>query len=234
MNEPIHRQSASGPGKHLQHFGAKLTVFLLCFKFCRAGAAGCPWPEGNLLHSPDYGLKVRFPSLICSDKCPCLSWPLRNLVLVTPRGPSHGLRALDGSGKEWCIPLSVQYPLLSGWELGWPFRALQTQPFMSRFHSQTTTMTLPSSSSSTTSSSPLCSHCVSPAMLRILCTGRKAHTRVQLRARRLQLGAQGFWKVEMSAAICAQRRTTQAWMWQRADHKVYTQLGLLSEQLSNW
>lgn len=163
MNEPIHRQSACGLGKHLQYFGGKLTIFLLCFKFCRAGAAGCPWPEGNLVHSPDYGLKVGFPSLICSDKCPCLSWPLRNLVLVIPRGPSHGFRALDGSGMEWCIPLSVQYPLLSGWELGWPFRALQTQPFMSRFHSQTTTMTLPSSSSSTTSSSP-CAHIVSPRL----------------------------------------------------------------------
>lgn len=77
--------------------------------------------------------------------------------------PSHGFRAWDGSGMEWCMPLSVQYPLLSGWELGWPFRALQTQPFMSGFHSQTTTMTLPSSSSSTTSSSP-CAHIVSPRL----------------------------------------------------------------------
>lgn len=164
MNEPIHRHSASGPGKHLPHFRAKLTSFLLCFNFCRAGAAGCPWPEGNLLHSPDYGLKVSFPSLICSDKCPCLSWPLRNLVLVTLRGPSQGFRASDGSGMDWCIPLSVQYPLLSGWELGWPFRALQTQPFMSRFHSQTTTMTLPSSSSSSTTSSSPYAHIVSPRL----------------------------------------------------------------------
>lgn len=183
MNEPIHRPSASGPGKHLQRFGAKLTVFLLCFKFCGAGAAGCPWPEGNLLHSPDYGLKVSFASLICSDKCPCLSRPLRNLVLVTPRGPSHSFRALDGSGTEWCIPLSVQYPLLSGWELGWPFRALQTQPFMSRFHSQTTTMTLPSSSSSTTSSSP-CAHIVSPRLCLGFFVRGKMRTRVCSRVRK--------------------------------------------------
>lgn len=108
--------------------------------------------EGNLLQPPDYGLKVSSSFyficfvFICSDKCPCLPWLLRNLVLVTPHGPSGCFRGLDGSSMERCIPLSVQYPLLSGWELGWSFGALQTQPFMSHFHSQTTTMTLPSSS----------------------------------------------------------------------------------------
>lgn len=70
----------------------------------------------------------------------------------------------------WCIPLSVQYTLLSGWELGCPFRALLTQPFMFHSDSQTTTMTLPSSSSSSYSH---CTHIVPSllgAKLRILCT----------------------------------------------------------------
>lgn len=82
---------------------------------------------------------------------------------------SH-VEGLEGSSMTWCIPLSVQYTLLSGWELGWPFRALLTQPFMSHSDSQTTTMTLPSSSSSASYSHCLpCSELSLASFVRVYC-----------------------------------------------------------------
>lgn len=69
-------------------------------------------------------------------------------------------RCLEGPCMTWCILQSVQCILLSGWELGCPFRALLTQPFMSHSDGQTTAMTLPSSSSSPSSH---CTH-IAPSL----------------------------------------------------------------------
>lgn len=87
-----------------------------------------------------------------------------NLVVLTLHSVYSWFtcRSLEGPRMTWCILQSVQYILLSGWELGCPFRALLTQPFMSHSDGQTTAMTLPSSSSS---SSSHCTH-IAPSLLR--------------------------------------------------------------------
>lgn len=83
------------PKRQLGDYRVHLTFFVLSLRFVELMQQVVPCNEGNLLQSHDYGLKVSFPPLICSDKCSCLPFTCDNAQ------PSRLLfRGSAGSGME--------------------------------------------------------------------------------------------------------------------------------------
>lgn len=163
-----------------------------------------------------------------------------NLVLLTLYSTCGCLRGLEGSSMPWYIPLYAEYTLLSGWELGWPFRALLTQPFMSHSDGQTTMMTLPSSSSS---SSSHCTHIVFPSQelsldffVQVQCAYACALTCTVLPNWSWVVFKDGVAVCNPHTASCKAALDVMkmglSYNW--SDHKINKQCGMMSQDLSNW
>lgn len=159
------QQSAPRPGVHsvpkrqLRDYRVHLTFFFLCLGFVQQVV---PCNEENLLQSHDYGLKVSFPPLMCSDKCSCLPCTCDN---------AEPNRLLSRLGWVQCGVMCTS--ICSVPSAKW----LRARLALQGTANTAIHVSLPQSDHHDDAALlllshllfPLRSHCVFPAMLRILC-----------------------------------------------------------------